>query len=129
MKYLILITFLLSNLQSAPAFSKSRVLKQENGVTFIGQSRGDEYLHWIESEDGEILKYNPESKNYELAEIKDGYLKPSGKKYVSGLKQSNGLRKSSGLNNSNLKSQELYKLWDKKREAHRLRMHPSKKRR
>lgn len=116
MKYFILVTLLLSTLQSAPARNASKVLEQDNGVSFIGRPRGDEHLHWIESEDGEILKYNPTSKNYELAEIKDNTLAPSGKKYVKGLK------KASVLNYNTLKSEEVNELWRQRREAHRLRM-------
>lgn len=120
MKYILFIALLFSYSQSAPAFSKSKVLQQENGVTFIGHPRGDEHLHWIQSDDGEILKYNPASKNYELAEIKDNSLKPSGRKYVSGLK------KARTLNSTNLKDEDVLQLWKLKKEAHRLRMHPAK---
>jgi len=111
MKYILLITLLFSYTWSAPAFNKRDTFEQRDGMRFIGHPRGDE-----QSEDGEILKYNPSSKNYELAEIKDDKLRPSGKKYIDGLK------KASRLNSSNLREEDVLKLWKKKIRDHRLRM-------
>ncbi len=116
MKTLLLTILFFSILQSAPARSSSRVFTQKNGVIFHGHPRGDEHLHWIESADGEILKYNPATKNYELAEIRGNNLAPSGKKYISGVRRVNS------RNTNRLSTESVLKLWRKKREAHRLKM-------
>lgn len=116
MKYILIFAFLYSILQSAPARSGERTFEQENGVIFKGQARGDQHLHWIESEDGEILKYNPATKNYEIAKIQDENLVPSGIKYSAGIK------KARSINMDRLQKEELFKLWSIKQQKHRLRM-------
>jgi len=116
MKYLLILTIFLSLLEAAPARGGERVFEQKNGVTFTGQARGNERLNWIESSDGEILKYNPATKNYELAEIKDNQLKASGIKYEDGIK------KAKSLKNKKIKNEDLYNLWNQKEKIHRLKM-------
>ncbi len=118
MKSIIILLIMMLSLQAAPARGGERVFKQNNGVTFTGQARGNQHLNWIESSDGEILKYNPATKNYELAEIKDNNLKPSGIKYEDGIK------KAKSLKNIKLKNEDVYRLWHQKQEAHRLRVMP-----
>ena len=114
MKQILIFLLLLSTLYSAPARGTQRVFEQEDGITFIGKAKGNQHLNWIESSDGEILKYNPTTKNYELAEIKDNSLAPSGVKYNSTT------RKAQGINS--LKKEDVYKLWETKQEIHRLKM-------
>ncbi len=116
MKYIFILFTLVSVLFSAPARDGSRVYTQKNGEIFSGHPRGDEHLHWIESADGEILRYNPVTKNYELAEIRGNSLAPSGKKYISGVKRA------SSRNAHSLSTKSVLKLWRKKREANRLKM-------
>ncbi len=116
MKYICILFALTTILFSAPARDSSRVFTQKNGVNFHGHPRGDEHLHWIESADGVILKYNPATKNYELAEIRDHILAPSGKKYISGVKRANS------RDTHTLTKKSVLELWRKKREAHRLKM-------
>jgi hypothetical protein len=81
MKILLTILLLISALYSAPAFNKLREFKNADGTTFLARGGGDEYLHWIESEDGEILKYNTTSQNFEYAKVVGDALKASGEKY------------------------------------------------
>lgn len=116
MKYLVILISLISLLHSAPARSGDRVLKQSDGTSFIGQAKGDEHLNWLESSDGEILKYNANTKDYELAEIKNNTLKASGVRYRDGIKRA------SSLKNTKLKKEDIYKLWSQKKEANRLKM-------
>ena len=116
MKYILILIGLISIIQAAPARNGDRVFKQENGVTFVGQAKGNQHLNWIESSDGEILKYNSATKNYELAEIKNDNLKPSGVKYEDGIKKSRSLKL------VKLKNEDVYKLFSQKRKAHRLKM-------
>ena len=116
MKYILLFITFTSLIHAAPARGGDRLYTQENGVVFSGQARGDEHLHWIESQDGEILKYNPTSKNYEMAEIKNDKLAPSGVKYKANIK------KARSINLNKLQKEDLYELWQKKQKAHRLKM-------
>lgn len=116
MKYIIIITILLSTLHSAPARGGDRSFKQDDGLTFVGQAKGNQHLNWIESSDGEILKYNSITRNYELAEIKDNKLKASGIKYGDKTK------KATSLKTTTLKKEDVYKLWETKQKAHRVKM-------
>ncbi len=61
---------------------------QKDGTTFIGHAQGDEFLHYIQTQEGDILLYNPKTKNYEYAIIKDDRLVPSGVVYKPGKKRS-----------------------------------------
>lgn len=81
MKTLILFLLINSYLLSAPAFSKMREFQNGDGTTFMAKAQGNQYLNWIETEDGEILKYNQLSSNYEYAKIEENSLKSSGTKY------------------------------------------------
>lgn len=121
MKYLLIITIILSVLQAAPARPGKRVFKQSDGTTFLGQAKGNQHLNWIESASGDILKYNSDTKNYELAEIKDNKLK------ASGLKYGDKTNKAMSLNTTKLNKEDVYILWSKKQQAHRLKMGYDKK--
>ena len=81
MKYIVIISILLSSLHAAPAYNAKRVFKQADGEEFTARARGNHHLNWIEDENGEILKYNPETNNYEYAVVKDTQLKASGYRY------------------------------------------------
>jgi len=111
MKYIILISLLISQLFSAPARGGVRDFIQADGSTFKASAKGNHHLNWIESVDGEILKYNQYTKNYEFAEIKNENLAPSGYKYINKnakQMQSNNVKK--------IDKSQVYKLW-KKRQA------------
>lgn len=81
MKYILIITILLTNLFSAPAYNAKRIFKQADGSEFTARANGNHHLNWIEDENGEILKYNHETKNFEYAIIEGTSLKPSGYRY------------------------------------------------
>ncbi len=81
MKYLILLSLTFATLFCAPAYNAKKVCKQANGEEFICRANGNHHLNWIEDEDGEILKYNTKTKNFEYAVIKGIDLKASGVKY------------------------------------------------
>jgi len=64
-------TFLLFTglLFAAPAFERTRTFTQPDGSTFTGTLKGDEYLHWIETETGEIVAFNKTRGQYETVRI------------------------------------------------------------
>ena len=74
----------ISTLYAVPAFQGEKVFQQQSGESFKGSVKGDEWLHWIESNKGAVVMYNLRSKNYEYATIRivDGIevLVPSGRK-------------------------------------------------
>lgn len=110
MKAVILIVLFLSLLHAAPAREMSYELTQESGEQFRAKQRGDEYLHWIETENSDILIYNKKSGNYEYAVIEGDELKPSKRAY----KKSRGVR--------SIKA-DVLELWQKKRKEAHMRLH------
>jgi len=120
MKYFLLFFLLLNTLQAAPAFDKMREFKQADGTTFSAKGQGNQHLNWIETKNGDILRYNQESKNYEYAVIQDNTLKASGEKY----QDSHALKAKSFKRKIKLSKDTLYDLWAKKRaEAREKRTH------
>ena len=113
MKYLLIFSLTFTYLFSAPAFYGVREFKQADGSSFKAKAKGDQHLNWIETEDGEILKYNPESKNFEYANIKDNQLKASGARY----NKDNSKRARSQGHVNRLNRDSVNKLWKKKRET------------
>jgi len=115
MKTLTLLILSFSLLLSAPALNKTKEFKHSDGTIFKAKSVGNHHLNWIETEDGEVLKYNSKSKNYEYGEIKNSALKASGAKY----EKENSKRARSRGHVGKIDKNELYNLWSKKRkEAH-----------
>jgi len=112
MKYIILITLLFLQLYSAPARGGIREFIQADGSTFKAKAKGNQHLNWIESEDGEILKYNKMTNNYEFAEIKSKHLLPSGQKYIK--QDTNSDRQSPSLNIKKIDKFKVYELWQQK---------------
>ena len=114
----ILLVFLLTvlGLFGAPAYNKLREFQQADGTTFKARAYGNQHLNWIETQDGEVLKYSQKNKNFEYATIKNRSLQPSGTRY----EKENSLRARSLGHVSKLNKEELYKLWDEKQEiAHK----------
>ena len=97
---------------AAPAFPGKRQFTQADGTTFTGRGNGDEYLNWIESEDGSILRYNTQTKNYEYAEIKSGVLRASGTVYSKTRREN---RPEKGQTIPSIKKEDLLKLWQERR--------------
>lgn len=110
MKLLIILTLLFSYSFCAPAFSKLRELKNADGTTFMARAKGNQHLNWIESEDGEILRYNKRSKNFEYAKIEGERLKASGVKY----ERKNSIRARAIGRVNKLNRDSLYRLWSQK---------------
>ncbi len=67
---------------AAPAYSGTRQYTQPDGTVVHYTMQGDEHLHWLESEDGEVLLHNEKAHCLEYATIKDGNLKTSGQLYT-----------------------------------------------
>lgn len=115
MKLLLILMLTFSYAFSVPALSVPREFKQSDGSTFKAKAVGNQHLNWIETEDGEILKYNNKSKNFEYATIKNSSLKASG----TAFEKDNSLRARSMGRIDKIDKEELHKLWSKKRkEAH-----------
>lgn len=73
--------FLLLGVQlllAAPAFQGKRTFTQPDGTVVEYRAQGDEYLHWNETEKGDILLYSKKNKRLEFAEIKNSTLQASG---------------------------------------------------
>ncbi len=81
MRFLLFLSIFSLFLYAAPAFQQTKVFTQSNGEQFKAKVQGDEYLHYIQSEDGSILIYNKKTKNYDYAVVKNGSLAPSGAPY------------------------------------------------
>ena len=100
---------------SASAYKGDIEFKQENGSSFNGNLKGDEWFNWIEDKDGNIIKYNNSSKNYEYAEFKDidgvTQLLPSGIAVGEPLPS-----KSKALYNTVSTKDKLSKVWKEKRD-------------
>lgn len=115
MKFLLILTLFITYTLAAPAFNKLREFKQSDGTTFEARAFGNQHLNWIETKEGEILKYNEDSKNFEYAKIKDERLKASGARY----EQNNSKRARSLKQVNKISKNELRKLWAKRQsDAH-----------
>ncbi len=88
---------------AAPAFSKMRTYTQNDGSSFEAIPKGDEYLNYIETKSGDILLYNPKTKNYAYATIKNDQLVPSGKAY----RDETAKRSNAFLHTTNISKEEL----------------------
>ncbi len=84
MKTLMIFASIITFALCVPAFQGPMEFKQNDGSTFQGKLKGDEWFNWIEDKEGRIVKYNNSSKNYEYAKVeeKNGTLElvPSGTK-------------------------------------------------
>ena len=88
MRYIFTLFFLATFLYGAMAFPGKRIYMQKDGTTFSGHAVGDEFLHYIQTQEGDILLYNPTTKNYEYAVVKNDRLVPSGIAYKPKKRQS-----------------------------------------
>lgn len=121
MKILLIISILSAILFSAPALNVTREFKQADGTTFTARAQGNQHLNWIETPDGEVLRYNHASKNFEYAIIKDEKLKPSGTRYdKSNSKRARSLGKINKIDKS-----KLYKLWSTKQKESKEKARPN----
>ena len=119
MKILLLVILLAIYLFSAPAYNALREFTQADGTVFIAKGQGDQHLNWIETEGGEILRYNNQSKNYEYAEVQNSEIKASGRKF----EKQNQKRATPLQQTENLFKKSINELWKIKREEAQKRRH------
>jgi len=106
MKFFILIALLIAFLNAAPAREAHHTFMQSDSTSFIAKQKGDEYLHWIETEKGDVLIYNKKSGNYDYAVIQNGILLPSNEIYNKNSRKIRTIQ------------EDVLKLWNKKRAQH-----------
>ena len=114
MKLALLFLLTITQLFSAPALDRVREFSNADGTTFMAKGQGNQHLNWILTVDGEILKFNQKSKNFEYAQVKENRLSASGVKY----EKSNSKRARSLGNISKVKSSDVYRLWQEKQAEH-----------
>ncbi len=120
MKYILILSFILSLLAAAPAFHGKRTFTQPDGTEITYRLQGDEHLNWIESESGDILLYSKKDKRLEFAEIKNGTIKASGIAFSK--------KNMIASNRPKLSKEEIITLHKKRRDEHLSKMknrHPS----
>lgn len=103
-----------SVLSAAPAYERTRSYTQPDGTSFKGTPKGDEYLNWIETENGDIVLYNKETKRYEQATVGEEALQTSGRSYRPD-------KQAARRAPSRKQMESLHALWLKKRQE-RMRM-------
>lgn len=72
MKFLLMSSLIVLSVSlgyAAPAIPDDISFEQLDGSTFEGNLKGDEWFSWVEDKNGNIIKYNFDSKNYEYAII------------------------------------------------------------
>jgi hypothetical protein len=113
MKTLLLLLLCFTFGFSAPAFNALREFTNADGTTFMAKSQGNQHLNWIQTQDGEILKYNQSTKNFEYAKIENDALVSSGVRY-----EKDNSQKARALHQINkIDKKELSKLWGQKQKA------------
>ncbi len=119
MKLLISLTLLTQLLIAAPAFQGKRTFTQPDGTVVIYHNRGDEYLHYSETEDGEILLFNKEHNRMEHVKVLDNRLRPSGEAYTDKptTKSSTRTQKTERIDKATLR--ELHDLRKSQRNMHK----------
>ena len=124
MRQFLLLVLLSSILFAAPAYHGKRTFTQPDGSKVEYRNQGDEYLHWSENQEGDILLLNPSGDALEYAKIKEGNLVPSGEAY-SKSRQSRSATKSS--QSHRVSREDLKVLYRQKRQQkHRLHRTPNR---
>jgi len=124
MRYLFLLSLIIIPVLGAPAFQGKRAFTQPDGSHVTYRNQGDENLHWSESDDGEIIIYNKDSKRFEYAEIKEETLQPSGRLYIKAVPSKKQSRSKTVTNH--LDKEKLYDLYKIKRDKRLKRIHTNK---
>lgn len=125
-----IITLVFSSLLfAAPAYQGSIVFKQKDGSSFKGKLKGDEWFNWVEDKQGNIIKYNKKSKNYEYGVIKQKNgefdLLPSGVMAGTQAKMtSSGNIQADQVMVEKIDQKTLSKIWKQKRS--KVKRHPKK---
>lgn len=107
MKYIL--SLLLSiTLFAAPAYNELRTFTNSDGTTFQGRAYGNQHLNWVQSKDGEVLKFSEKSQDFEYAKKHNGRLIPSGAKYEN----NNSIRIRSIHHINKITDKDLQELWN-----------------
>ncbi len=106
MRYILLLFISALVLWSAPAFDQKRQFRQPDGTTFNGRVCGDEFLNWVETDQGDILLYATPRQRFEHAVIDAQELRPSGVAYGDSISRGQV---------PPVDKAELKKLWKQKR--------------
>jgi len=115
MKKLIIIMLMGSVCFAAPAYHGEIEFKHNDGSTFSANLKGDEHFSWIEDKQGNIIKYNKVSKNYEYAEIKIN--KGKTELVSTGIKvNKNGELFSPSNLGETISKEKLFEIWNRKKE-------------
>ena len=109
---------------AAPALQGDMKFKQKDGSSFTGNLKGDEWFSWVEDKNGNIIKYNFDSKNYEYAEVvvNNGIadLVPAGaevvEKNATVRSSSRTVRSTSAVKPIKIDPKVLADIWKRKRE-------------
>lgn len=112
MRFFLFFLLIFTQAFAAPAYNKTREFTQSDGTLFEAKAYGNQHLNWIETTDGEILKYNQKNKNFEYAIIENRQLRSSGVRYEK--EDSSKIRSFSNIDKLN--KEELYKLWGEKQD-------------
>lgn len=107
MKFFLMMLFGYLLVYSAPARTTLQEFKNHDGSIFFARAKGTHLLNWIETLDGEILKYNAKTQDFEYAKIENNRLIPSGMKY----QKENSKRARSLVHINKIFFQDLKKLW------------------
>ena len=121
MKWIAKVTLLtlatVATLNAVEAYQGEITFTQNDGTTFLGHLKGDEYFHWIEDKHGNLIVYNKKKQRYELGQVieKEGQLDLN----TTGIAVSSTQNKSfsAGINEGTAKvnSAVLRKIWQRKR--------------
>ncbi|RUM70397.1 MAG: hypothetical protein DSZ08_04825 [Sulfurovum sp.] len=99
---------------SMPAYHGKLTFTQQDGSTFEGKLKGDEYFSWIEDRQGNIILFNNQSKTYEYAKLTKRHgisnLVPSG------IKVFKNMGNKAPYKNNTISKKTLMRLWKSKRE-------------
>ena len=115
MKKLLMLIAISSLGFAAPAYHGEIEFNQDDGSKFSGHLKGDEYFSWVEDKQGNIIKFNKVSKNYEYAKVKinqgKAELVPAGIK----VNKNGALFSSSGIGQS-VSKEKLFEIWTRKKD-------------
>ena len=92
MRTILALFLLTAQLIAAPALGHFKFVRQSDGEVLKLKPVGNQFLHWFEDENDNVIVYNHQTKQYEYATIKNERLVPSGMRYTqrkSALQQAN----------------------------------------
>ncbi|CAA6800920.1 MAG: Unknown protein [uncultured Sulfurovum sp.] len=100
---------------AAPAYHGEMEFIQNDGSKFSGHLKGDEYFSWVEDKQGNVIKFNKVSKNYEYAKLQMSQgevdIVPSGVKVMNAK-----VPFSPSLSGQNISKEKISEIWKRKKE-------------